>query len=110
MNTIPDNTMFHLIELRGGFPGQLRTNGVNDIYLTGNPDSAVPMCNLGDTGMSYYYYHLEGAPHKNMNDLIIKAIDGKMPNNIWEGNILKDVPDRMRPGDDITKPFKVRSL
>ena len=107
MNTLPDNTFSHRLGLRNNYPGQFGAGGFNSIYLTGNPDSAVPLCNINDVGMSYYPVSGENIM-KNMNDLISKAVDGKMPDKIWESNILNHVPASMRPDDDVTKPYKVR--
>lgn len=104
MNTDYDNHF----ESRGGFPGQLTDVGT-DIYLTGNPDSQVKLCNLGDTGMNYY--PVAGNEVKNnMNDLIVKAVDGNMPDSIWEGQIFKNYPSHLVPSADVTKSVKVRDV
>lgn len=109
MNTLPDNTFSHRLGLRNNYPGQFGAGGFNSIYLTGNPDSAVPLCNIDDVGMSYYPVTVpDSSSTKNMNDLILKAEGDKMPDKIWESNILNHVPSTMRPGDDVTKPYKVR--
>lgn len=91
---------------RNYYPGQINVSGGVDLYLTGNPDSAVPLCNLGEAGMSYY--PVGKSEVKNMDDLICMAEDGAMPEKIWEGQIFNHYPGHLRPSADVTKPLKVR--
>lgn len=103
-------SLMNHIDSRGGFPGQLNQGGITDmstIYLTGNADSAVPLCNINDVGMNYCPASLNDNK-KNMTDLILKAEDGKMPNTIWEGQVFNHYPAELRPSTDVTKPIKVR--
>lgn len=109
MNTLPEEMANHM-EARDGFPGQLNKGGISDmgtIYLTGNADSAVPLCNPNDVGMHYCPATLDDNK-KNMSDLFVKAIDGKMPDTVWEGQVFSHYPAELRPSADVTKPIKVR--
>ena len=61
MNTVTEEMTNHM-ESRGGFPGQLNRAGISDMgsmYLTGNADSSVFLCNPNDVGMYYYPATLE---------------------------------------------------
>jgi hypothetical protein len=102
MNTLPAS--------HHRFPGQLNQGGITDMgsmYLTGNSDSAVFLCNPNDTGMNYSPATLDNSK-QNMKDLVLKAVDGKMPDTVWEGQVFNHYPAELRPSADVTKSIKVR--
>ena len=43
------------------------------------------------------------------HNLVFKAVDGEMPDVLWEGSIFKHYPSHLMPSSDVTKSQKVRA-